>query len=292
MVDYITNYADTCKRITAYKMMYKNTAKHLVAFEQKLGRQIKADQLSVELLHDFLLHLRSKGMKPRSAKNVVSITCFFLRKMQREGYKIDPSFTELRITTEPPPPIYLTTSEIEKLSIIPLNEALSRVRDVFVVMCYTGLRWSDACRLDNCNLEDNTITCLTKKTTTHVVIPIHSSVRIIIERWSGLPQPQCSLQYFNVAIKEICRLANITELANVDDYTNGKKRQVSKPKHQLISSHTARRSFATNAYLAGIPPARIMLMTGHSTEDAFFRYICINKKENAITLANNPFFNP
>lgn len=61
-------------------------------------------------------------------------------------------------------------------------------------------------------------------------------------------------------------------------------------KWQVISSHTARRSFATNAYLAGIPVFRIMLITGHKTEESFFRYIRIGKAENARELAQHPFF--
>jgi hypothetical protein len=61
-------------------------------------------------------------------------------------------------------------------------------------------------------------------------------------------------------------------------------------KWQLVSSHTARRSGATNMYLAKIPTFRIMLITGHKTEQAFFKYIRITSEENAVILANHPFF--
>jgi len=62
-------------------------------------------------------------------------------------------------------------------------------------------------------------------------------------------------------------------------------------KYELVSSHTARRSAATNMYLSGIPTARIMLLTGHTTEQSFFRYIRIEKEENANILAESIFFN-
>lgn len=45
-----------------------------------------------------------------------------------------------------------------------------------------------------------------------------------------------------------------------------------------------------NMYLAGIPTAKIMLFTGHQTEDSFFKYIRIGKQENAKELAEHPFF--
>lgn len=61
-------------------------------------------------------------------------------------------------------------------------------------------------------------------------------------------------------------------------------------KYEMIASHTARRSFATNAYLAGIPIARIMMLTGHQSETSFFKYIKIRGDENAEELARHAFF--
>lgn len=58
-----------------------------------------------------------------------------------------------------------------------------------------------------------------------------------------------------------------------------------------VLSHTARRSFATNAYLAGLPPISIMKITGHKTESSFMKYIKISEKENAIQLKGHEFFN-
>lgn len=62
------------------------------------------------------------------------------------------------------------------------------------------------------------------------------------------------------------------------------------PKYQFISSHTARRSVATNMYLSGILTFRIMLITGHKTEKSFFRYIRITREENVKVLARHKFF--
>jgi len=53
------------------------------------------------------------------------------------------------------------------------------------------------------------------------------------------------------------------------------------PKYELVTSHTARRSFATNLYRRGLPASQIMLLTGHKTEGAFLRYIKVSKEDNA-----------
>lgn len=54
------------------------------------------------------------------------------------------------------------------------------------------------------------------------------------------------------------------------------------PKYELVTSHTARRSFATNLYRRGIPSTQLMLLTGHKTEDAFLRYIRVSKNRQCV----------
>ena len=58
-----------------------------------------------------------------------------------------------------------------------------------------------------------------------------------------------------------------------------------------IRTHTARRSFATNAYLSGIPIRDIMQITGHRTTESFLKYIKVTKLETAEKLKDHPFFN-
>lgn len=62
-------------------------------------------------------------------------------------------------------------------------------------------------------------------------------------------------------------------------------------KWQLISSHTARRSAATNLYLTGrMKTYEIMALTGHTTEKNFFKYIKVTKDDIARTISNDMFF--
>ena len=61
-------------------------------------------------------------------------------------------------------------------------------------------------------------------------------------------------------------------------------------KWELVTSHTARRSFATNAFLNDVPALAIMQITGHRTESAFMKYIRMSPKDNAIKLQSHKFF--
>jgi integrase len=55
--------------------------------------------------------------------------------------------------------------------------------------------------------------------------------------------------------------------------------------YECISSHTARRSFATNLYLDGYPTIEIQKITGHKTETSFMKYIRVTKLDAAKRLS-------
>ncbi len=77
----------------------------------------------------------------------------------------------------------------------------------------------------------------------------------------------------NEFVKEIEEMIPSLHTPFSQTYTKeGSKVTVTNPKWHLISTHTARRSFATDEYLAGTPPLTIMAITGHKTEKSFLRY--------------------
>jgi integrase len=117
----------------------------------------------------------------------------------------------------------------------------------------------------------------TQKTKEQVIIPTNPVILEIFDKYQQNPNKlpkTISNQKFNDYIKEVCKLAGLTE----------KGRLTSKPDVMLwevISSHTARRSFATNYYLQGFPTIDLMKITGHKTETAFLKYIRVSKLETA-----------
>lgn len=61
-------------------------------------------------------------------------------------------------------------------------------------------------------------------------------------------------------------------------------------KWEMVSAHTMRRTGAIMLYLSGEPTRQCMILTGHTTEENFLKYIRVTKEENARMLADNPFF--
>ena len=76
-------------------------------------------------------------------------------------------------------------------------------------------------------------------------------------------------------------LSGIEKQVQITRTQGGKSTTSYHPKYKLVSSHTCRRSFATNAYLKGIPPVVIQQVTGHSTEKTLMRYIKADAHEAA-----------
>lgn len=128
-----------------------------------------------------------------------------------------------------------------------------------------------------------------QKTDATVTLPVTAQMERI---WSKYPEglPRLSNQKTNQHIKEIARLAGITQLVDITEYRSKGAITTTMEKWKMATTHTARRSFATNAFLAEIPIYVIMKFTGHKTESEFLRYIRASGQEIAAKFATHPFF--
>lgn len=145
--------------------------------------------------------------------------------------------------------------------------------------------------MDHFNWETNTISIDTYKTHNRVIIPIGKRVKEILVKYNNRPPKPQSNQSTNRLLKKLCEKAGITELITYTETVGGKRKEQTVRKCDKVTTHTARRSFATNAFLSNMsPPLSIMAMTGHKTESSFMKYIRISKEENAQLLQTHEFF--
>ena len=184
----------------------------------------------------------------------------------------------------------LSFDELERINELDFsdNPRLDKVRDLFLIGAFSGLRFSDFTRItpEHIVTEEGAelIELFSKKTNTQVVIPLLPVLQTKLEKYEYNP-PKISAQKFNDYIKEVCELAGIDSEVIVKRSKGGRRIEERKPKHELITSHTARRSFATNFFQLGLPAIELMKITGHSTERQFMEYINIDKRANARSMA-------
>jgi len=186
-------------------------------------------------------------------------------------------------TSEPSDSTYLTEEELEKLYKLDLSEnfRLERVRDLFLIGCWTGLRFSDFTTIKKGDVNGDRIRLKTQKTKQTVIIPIHPTVRAILEKYNYELPPPISNQKFNKYIQEIAEAAELNDPFTKFITKGGKTVALTMKKYEAVSSHVARRSFATNAYKRKIEPLLIMAITGHKTETEFLKYIKVTDEEKA-----------
>jgi integrase len=180
--------------------------------------------------------------------------------------------------------VYLTEEELKLIEKLDLSNdlKLDRTRDLFLIGCYTGLRFSDYSILSIEHIKDKLIEILQTKTRNKVAIPIYPVIQQIRAKYNDALPRAITNQKMNQYIKDFAKkIPALEALVTVTSTKGGDKKSETFPKWSLISTHTARRSFATNEYLAGTPVVTIMAITGHKTEKAFLRYIKLTSTEHA-----------
>ncbi len=111
-----------------------------------------------------------------------------------------------------------------------------------------------------------------------MAIPTHVEIKNILARWGDTLPCSTSLRYYNILLPKIAAKSGrhdkilVENKIEADENGGAPAYEVQMelvPEHSLISTHTAGRSFATNAYNAGIPVRKIMPITGYKTEASF-----------------------
>ncbi len=166
--------------------------------------------------------------------------------------------------------------------------ALEESRDVFIVGCLTGQRVSDYSRFSSDMITElngkQFLKIVQTKTGKLVYIPLDTRVAAIIDKYDGM-LPEIEYSKIIRHVKFIGELLHWTYKADIDPSMLGSKKK--NRFCDLLGTHTARRSFATNAYAAGVPLSSIMAVTGHGTEQILRKYLKLQDKEKAIIAAND-----
>jgi integrase len=260
---------------------YKSLKKHFQDFEKKASFRIDFDTIGKDFYIKFTDYLKgTKKFMPNTIGSHIKRIKRLMNEANQDNLTANKNHQkrDFKVLKEDADTIFLNEAEIKLLYEMEIEfPGYRRIRDIFVLNCYTGLRHADWSKVTKENIHDGKLHVRTNKTNEPVIIPIKPLVKEILEKYESLSIP--SNQKTNDGLKWIGQKASDKNLgkANIT-------------KWRRIRTHTARRSFATNAYLAGIPMRDIMQITGHRTTDSFLKYIRVTKIETAEKLKDHPFF--
>ena len=203
-----------------------------------------------------------------------------------------------KLKSTPKKVIYLTWKELVQLrdyQIPPIKQYLERVRDVFLFLCFTGLRYSDVFNLRRSDVKENHIEITTVKTADSLIIELNNHSRAILDKYKDVAfenykvLPVITNQKMNDYLKELAEMAGIDEPVRETYYKGNERIDVVSPKYALLGTHAGRRTFICNALSLDISPQVVMKWTGHSDYKAMKPYIDIadKVKANAMDKFNN-----
>lgn len=274
-----------------WKDINKALADRFVSFMEKNGYMVTS-------INKYIICFKAmiqNAMDQELHNNLIALRAFSKKKIQE---------------TDKAKEIYLTKAELQALYEMPLEGLKDKVRDVFLVGCYTCQRFSDYARLEKENFTTTAkgtkvVRIVQEKTGNDVVIPILNDNLLHIAEKYGYDIPKVNDVILNRYIKQILKELSSTvpslarkertlltmkerekEKQGLVSFERDNKENVIKPRYELVSSHTARRSGITNLYLSGnFDTYQMMSISGHRDEKTFYEYIKLSSDEVADSIA-------
>jgi site-specific recombinase XerD len=272
--------------------IYRNMKEHLKAFEEFRDEPITFNCLDLNFYEEFVDFLtfnyvqrrrktKTIGLKINTIGKTIKQFRTFLRNRMRKKIIAPIDMDGWTILEEEVDAVYLCMDEINAIYNLDLSNSphLANYRNDFVLGCLTGLRFSDFSELMKVDLRKDMLYKKQNKSEHWVVIPLRDeALEILKNRFKA--NLGCSTNAeFNMHIKTIGKLAGITESIKFSHKKHGKEVIETKPKYEWVTSHTCRRSFCTNEFLAGTPVELIMKISGHKSVKDFYKYVRITPEE-------------
>ncbi len=291
--DYFEHFAKKMHKTHAY-----NTARGFdtaILRLKKFNPFLEWSDINKKTYLAYIEHLEEKGFSRNYIGSLITRVRIMCNKAWNEEVQKGSDHKTWKRMEEVIETTYFTEEEIEKIYDLKIEkEGHEHARDLFVLACWTGMRSINTLNFDPTTdilrdlriikvFSDKGVSGQSSK------IPLHWTTEDILEKYNNV-LPKLSYQTMNEYIKDVAREAGFTEMFKYQKTVGGKKTVISKPRWETVSTHTARRSFATNLMKQEIPIPAIMYCTGHKRVDTFMKYIKMNGEESAIMIGNHKSF--
>ena len=241
------------------------------------GKKVYLKDLKDNVYVGFIVFLRDKyGLNDNTLYRNFGYFKTFLNWCIKKGVEVPNDFKNIKLSPFDTDDISLTTQDIDTLAGLELEPRLEIHRDLFLIGCYSGQRFSDYSVFEKADIQGDLIIKRAEKTETHSFIPLHPKLKALLDKYNW-KLGKISSQKFNQNIQKICKLAGFTEEIKNTSYIGYKKVVEIKQRWQMVASHTARRTFITIAAEKMMPDHIIMSITGIRDPKTLKKYKKVNK---------------
>ncbi|MGK0414599.1 MAG: integrase [Polaribacter sp.] len=299
LINYIDFYIEYRKNETTKSTLKKiNVIKQLLLrFEAYRKATIFIKDINDNFKNEFVNYCKAELYAQNTIQRAFVFIKTFCKHARFLGIETHNQLDGLRIERQKVDKIYLSfedLTKIENISKEKLTDSLENAKDWLIISTFTGQRISDFMRFtkEQIRIEDgkHLIEFTQKKTDKNMTVPLHPKVLEILKKRNGNFPYKISDQKYNDFIKTVCELAEVNEptkgskmVETEKDSKIYRKQTGTYKKHELVTSHIGRRSFATNFYTT-IPTSLLINITGHSTESMFLNYIGKSNKDLALEI--------
>jgi integrase len=285
LLGHLESWIEACRRDKTPSTIksYRTLVNHLTAYAKLRRLKLEFAHVDAPFVEGFKTYLlRTVGLANTSINNNVKYLKAFLNATFEQGLHDLAHFKRFRkLEAVAPEVVYLTAAEKLRLFQVPLAHlpALEQTRDVFLFECETGLRFSDVQALRPEQVSEGYLLLTTQKTADLLRVPLSPLAQGILARYVGHREgralPVKSNQKTNADLKILGRLARLDMPTTTTQHKGSERVQTTRPKYDLISTHTARRTFVTLALEGGMRPETVMRITGHKDYKTLHRYLKI-----------------
>lgn len=254
-------------------------------FQEATNSEFCWENLTKANLANYVSYLRER-VAPSTVKNYASMLKSVM-SLYDDEYDFPKGWKKILTTkSDTSQQIYLTEEDIKRIiEHIPETTVEEIVKTRFLLGCITGARYSDYIRFSRNNICGGFLRYVSQKTHTETTVPIAPILADLIDKARSFVNIEIAESTFNRVIRRICEFEDIND--DLELYKRGKF--ITCEKWEAVSSHTARRSFATNLYLRGADIITISRLMGHSSIEMTSRYICCGFRELSPEVQN--YFN-
>ncbi|TAL62559.1 MAG: integrase [Bacteroidetes bacterium] len=288
--DYYSLHKKNAIGTTTYKR--NRVYKHLI---ERFEKSAKRNFFIKDVNADFKLKFEEYCLKENYAHNTIARTIKFIKTIcyhaRNNGIETHFQLNNIVVKLEKVEKVFLSIDELKQIEKTKFEaDYLQNAKDWLLISCETGQRVSDFLRFTKEQIRYENKKPLIEftqvKTNKIMTVPLSRKVMEILKKRKGNFPRQITDQRYNEYIKEVCKLAGLTQKvkgSRRDPETERKETGIFE-KWQLVTSHIGRRSFATNNY-GRVPTSLLIGATGHSTEKMFLEYIGKTDTQKAMQLA-------
>lgn len=274
---------------------YNQVVNRFDNFQKSINRKITWKEIDLKFYRDFTTFCSEIPLSLNSVGATIKAIKVMLREADAAGYDVNPAYrsSAFKKITESSSRIALTIEDIQSLLLcVPSTPRLEELRDIFIFSCFTALRYRDWEKIPEMMRKSTGVVELSRqyKTSKPALIPVRKNMLPFAEKFArGFVHHRNfnSTVVVNRELKKVAFEAGLIEPIRQEITRGGVRVVTHVEKWKLVSTHTARRTFATLTYKSGYDAQSLSKLMGLHNENELRTYLKLGPVEEANRLRDH-----